>query len=48
MMLLAYFVGDADREWIKADVIAGPARALESRTFSAAGSAACASPQFVA
>ena len=29
-MLHPYFVGDADRKRIKADVIAGPARALWS------------------
>jgi hypothetical protein len=47
-MLLAHFVGDAGREWIKADVIAGPAWPLEGCTFSAAISTACAGAQFVA
>jgi hypothetical protein len=48
MMLLAYFVGDVGRKWIEADMIACPARTLESRTFAAAIGAACASAQLVA
>jgi hypothetical protein len=48
MNLLACFVGDARREWIEANMIAGPAWTLEGRTFSAAGGAACASAQLVA
>jgi hypothetical protein len=47
-MLLAHFVGDAGRKWIKADVIAGPARALEGCTFPAARGTACANAQSVA
>jgi hypothetical protein len=47
-MLLTHFVRDAGREWIEADVIAGPTWTLEGRTFSAAGGAACATAQLVA
>ena len=47
-VLLAHLVGDAGRERIEADMIAGPAWTLERRAFSAAGGAACASAQFVA
>ena len=47
-VLLAHLVGDAGRERIEADMIAGPAWTLERRAFSAAGGAACASTQFIA
>jgi hypothetical protein len=48
MMLLACLVGEAGREWIEADIIAGPAWPLESRAFSTAARAPCADPQFIA
>jgi hypothetical protein len=47
MMLCAYFVG-AGWKRIEADMIAGPARTLEGRTFPAAIGAACAGTQLVA
>jgi hypothetical protein len=43
-----HFVGDAGREWIKADMITGPAWTLERRAFPAAGGAAGAGTQFIA
>jgi len=43
-ILLSHFVGDGSREWIEADVVAGPTWSLDSCTLSAATGAASASP----
>jgi hypothetical protein len=47
-IIVAHLVGDFSRKRIEPDMIAGPTRALEGRTFPAAGGAACTGTQFVA
>jgi hypothetical protein len=47
-MLFAHFVRDPGREWKEADMITGPAWALEGRAFGPTGGAARTNAQLIA